>query len=795
MHFIAVSVLAFSILFSNASYAQDTQDSVIETDLVKIDTGAMEQDEKIKKGKKAKKDKKVEQKEFTFTPLSGESPFPSTTFRSYNAQKSIDNGIMEWKNRYQKAQKPYKVSLIGVNINSWLENPEYFNILKEMSKKIPLRSLLDNLQANNPNLSFNSPDVVRNALNSDIYTPYLKSISDYTDKNIRFSDVKEVISYTRRYHIYGVTAGGLPYFGRPMEGGKREINLGVVAGQIDEVAVRLPDTDIFLVAMINVVPNWLEEGMNIFHKSQQELEILVYAFNRKGKLLGGAGIPMDFVHKGQYFEMEQKLRSKVWQAGVSRAFYLWPSFHMLNDKDESQAKVAPNITLPQDKRPSLNKKQKYILASIKDLRANKKDLNVELFDSKGDHVFNPKRVKETSKATLANRIILHKDSKLLVQNQKTNVLELVAYDIMGRFQNMNEEDKEDNKIGTSEKTILTKKHYPSNEGVKLISLLQYGKEMLVSSPVTHTNELYYTNDVVAYQLEADPLIYTKGRNKYVFLQNNLKVLAKEHKKTNKIILKEVKLKNKDKVFWNNFTIERLEDQEIATPEMEDALKFWKKLYSCLEKVEYKIYKMDRQTLIYTDQEKRFSELKQRNVQFLTLKYAKKTNTLAKKISKLDIKADKLSNNIVLKLKDKKNIKQRSLLQQEFEDISIQEQEAFNAMVVLLPTSVNYMKNLEKDEVTFVNITDIALANDKDVKAIAQLNGVNPELVAVARSMKKYSPMQKYNDKKKRKIQKTEKKALKTQKKKEKRLYFEGFSLGLTRAWKTKTTLSDRLDYL
>ena len=792
MHFIAVGVLVFSILFSNTSYTQDVQDLTIETDLVKIDTRGMEQDEKTKK------DKKVEQKEFVFTPLSGGNPLAFTTFRPYNAQTDINSGIMEWKNRYQKPQKKYNVSLVGVNIYSWLENPEYFNVLKEMSKKIPLRSLLENLQANNPNLVFNSPDVVRKALNSDIYTPYLKGISNYTDKNIRFSDVKEVISYTRRYHIYGVTAGGLPYFGRPMEGGKREINLGILAGQIDEVAVKLPDTDIFLVAMINITPNWLEEGMNILHKSQQELEILVYAFDRRGKLLGGAGIPMDFVHKGQYFEMEQKIRSKFWQAGVSRAFYLWPSFRMLNDKKEGQARVAPNITLPQDKSPTLNRKQKYILASIKDLRASNKNLSVELFDSTGEHVFSPKRVKETNKVVLANRIILHKESKLLVQDKKFNISELVTYNIMGRFQNManeEKEDKEDDKIGTSEKTILTKKHYPSNEGEKLVSLLQYGKEMLVSSPITHTNELHYTNVVIPYQLEADPLLYAKGRKKYVFLPNNLKVLTKDFKKKDKKIFNQVKRKNKDRVFWNNFTIKRLDDQELSTQEMKDALKKWKKIYSSLEKIEYKIYKIDRQKLLYTEQEKMFAELKQRNIQFLNLKYARKTNTLSKKIAKLDVKADKISNKIVLKLNNKKDIEHRTLLQQEYEDISVQEQEAFNEMIVLLPTSVNYMKNIKNDEATFVNITDIALTKDKDIKAIAKLNGIDPELVAVARSLKKYSPMQKYNNKKAKEVLKAEKKALKVQKRKEKRLYFEGFSLGLTRAWKTKTTLSDRLDYL
>ena len=532
MHFIAVSVLAFSILFSNASYTQDLTNT---QNLAQngSDTLVTKQQEGKKKAQKNKESKKTaKQEQIVFADLFGASPFSGATFEAYKAQAKVSTGVMEWKDRYQVPQEKYKVSLVGVNINTWLENPRYFNILKKAAEKVSVRPLLDNLQANNPNLVFNDPNTVRRALNSDIYSPYLKIIPNYTDKNVRFADTKEAISYTRHYHIYGVTAGELPYFGRPMEGGKREINLGVLPGQFDEITTRLPDTDIFLVAMINVTPNWLEEGMNLFHKSQQELEILVYAFDRKGKLLGGAGVPMDFVHKGQYFVMEQKIRSLIWQEGVSRAFYMWASFRMLNDKDKTQEPAIPNITLPPNAWPSLNKKQKYILASIKDLNANEQSFNVELFTPEGNPVFNPKKIKETKKVVLANRILLHKESELLVRNPKTNESELLAYnEIMGRFQNLNA--KGSKKVDASTKAILTTKMLPSNEGKKLTSILQYGLEMLVRSPITHTNELYYTNEVDLYELEADPLIYASERNKWVLLQNNLKEFAKAHKKATK----------------------------------------------------------------------------------------------------------------------------------------------------------------------------------------------------------------------------------------------------------------------
>lgn len=803
MHFIAVSILAFSILFSNASYTQDltnkkdlakkTQDLTDKKDLVKNSSDTRTTKQRESKQRSNRRRGKIRQEKVVFTPLSGASPFPNTTFKPYIVQEKVDAGIMEWNDRYQDSQDKYKVSLVGVNINSWLENPVYFNTLQRAAEKFSIGPLLDNLQANNPNLVFNEPMIVRKALNNDIYSPYLKIIPNYTDKNVRFSDTREVISYTRHYHIYGATIGGLPYFGRPMEGGQREINLGVLPGQIDEITTKLPDTDIFLVAMINVTPNWLEEGMNVFHKSQQELEILIYAFDRKGKLLGGAGIPMNFVYKGQYFVMEQKIRSKVWQEGVSRSFYMWPSFRMLNDKDKTKEPIIHNVSLPPNIWPSLNKKQKHILASIKDLRANKKSFNVELFTPEGDTIFDPVKIKETKKVTLANRVLLHKDSVSLEQSQKTIVSELIAYDIMGRFQNMNAKDKNTDAKGSREvdvstKAILTTKMLPSNEGAKLISILQYGQEMLVKSPITHTNKLYYTNQVDPYELEADPLIYANERNKFVLLQNNLKEFAKTHKKTTKNILQEEKLKTKDKIFWSEFIIERLDAQELATKEMKDALKNWKKVYSSLEKIEYNIQKMDRKALIYTDQEKEFSQLKGRNIQFLNEKYEQKTNLLSKKIAKLDIKAKKLLDKIVLKQKNEKTIEQKALLQQEYDELLKQEQEAFKVMTALFPTAVNYTKDIKKDDPSFIDITDIVLSGDKELKAIAELNSVTPELVAVARSIKDYSPMQKYNDKKNKKL-------LKAQRKNKKMLYFEGFLLGITRAWKTKTTLSDRLEYL
>ncbi|MDK2817817.1 MAG: hypothetical protein KFW21_00010 [Spirochaetota bacterium] len=770
MSFMKLSIVALSIVFSSASYTQDVTQ--------KINNSGVRSTKQVKNS---------EQKEVVFTSLSGKNPFSFNTFQAYSTKRKIANtGIMEWKNRYQLAQKKYNVSLIGVNVNTWLENPEYFNILEVQGKDFSITNILDNLQSYNPNLVFNDPEVVRTALNTDIYQPYLNKISNYTEKSIRFSDINKVISYTRRYHVYGVAAGGLPYFGRPVEGGQRNINLGVLSGQLDEAAVKLPDTDIFLVAMVNVIPNWLEEGMNIFHISQQELEILVYAFDRRGKLLGGAGIPMDFVHNGQYFMMEQKIRSKIWQKGVSRQFYLWSSFRMLNDKDETKAPIAPNITLPPDIWPKLNKQQKQILTSIKYLRANKKKINVELFTPTGELVFSPTKIKETNKVVLANRIILHKDSPLLVQSRQTNISELVAYKITGRFENMS--IKNSKKVNIDEKNILTKKNTPSNEGQKLISLFQYGKEILIVSPISHTNELYYTNEVFAYELEADPVLYVSERNKYFSLPQSLKKNSKVNKINNKAILKKERIKIKDKIFWNQFLITRLKDQGLATQEMKNKLKNWKSLYNALAKIENKIYKIDQKIEIYADQEKLFDQLKKRNIQFLNQKYMHKTDTLSNQIRKLDVQANKLFDLLISNQKDLKTNEQRKLLEQEYNVLLKRENDAFTAMVALFPSTVNYMKTINKEKVDFIDITDIVLIDSENIKKIAQLNNISPELVAVAGNLKKYSPIQKFNDKQRTSL-------LRKQKNKEKLLYFEGFSLGITRDWKTRAILSGRMDFL
>ena len=220
MHYLLIGIL---ILFNSLnSYAQDTVETAVE------DTVAT-----------TVKEKSIE----SLSPMKAGYSILSDTFRPYRAERPVNNGLIRWQNKKEK-QENYNVSLVGVNINSWIKHPAYFNTLKAQAKNFPVKALLDNLQSNNPNLTFNDPTITASALREDVYTPYWNIIKEKKEKPVLYSDITDVVSYTRRFYIYGAAAGGLPYFGRPMEGGKREINLGVVGGQIDEIAVKLPETDI-----------------------------------------------------------------------------------------------------------------------------------------------------------------------------------------------------------------------------------------------------------------------------------------------------------------------------------------------------------------------------------------------------------------------------------------------------------------------------------------------------------------------------------------------------------------------
>ncbi|MGL5955068.1 MAG: hypothetical protein ACRC0X_00460 [Brevinema sp.] len=686
------------------------------------------------------------------------------TFRTYHTTNKVFSEVAEWRDRYQMPQEQYRVSLVGVNINSWLENPEYFNTLINQAKNFPISALLDNLQSYNPNLLFNDPSIVRSVLNTDIYTPYLNVISNYQEKTLRFTDFKTVISYTRRYHIYGVSAGDLPYFGRPVEGGDREINLSTIDGQMIEIATKLPDTDIFLVAMINIVPNWLEEGWDIFQVNQQELEILVYAFDRRGKLLGGAGVPMNFLFDGKYFTVEQKIYSKIWQSGTSRRFYAWPSFQIANSTDRSKEQTMPQISLPPNQLPSLNAEQKYILEAITFLRENNENLNTVLFNAEGRKTVKVTPVKDDKKIILANRILQHRESTLLVLEKP-----LVQMPLLVRL----------NEIAEAQ-VAFKQKYYPSNEGEKIISLLTYGIESLKINPFTHTNKLYYTNEIADYELELDPIDYRREQKKYAVIPYNLKEDKKNFRKDTKFLVKQKKLELKERLFWTDFRDSLLEISLSQDPEqillyknIKRVYDDWKKIYREYMAISVKKLQLEREVEGYTQLEKNLPILKERNINLINDKYTTNPQKITNKIEVVEKRLLKFEE----KFQEQKNSEKRKeeliFIQAEFDRIALEEKEKYRMLTSFIPKTFDCSADFPEIVVT-----------DQTIRA--QSNNVDPKLIAVGIAMSKSSPLDKATKKSIRKAQKIEKRNTRS-------LYYEGFMLGLTRAWTTKTKLADRLE--
>ncbi|MGL5721373.1 MAG: hypothetical protein ACRCY4_03110, partial [Brevinema sp.] len=260
----------------------------------------------------------------SLTPL-GYDVFPQVTFLPYRGSPSDSGTNFRIETVSKPDQAPFNVTLVGVNVNAWLENPDTYKVLIEAAEQFPIPRFLDNIVHNNPEITLNNPELTSRILRMDIYAPYLSNVTKTPKLPPLFNEYRGAVAHTRNYNIYGTTAGGLPYFGTPTEGADRRINLAVNKHQFREYAVRFPDTDIFLVATINISPNWLEEGWDIRQENRQFADVFIYAFDRKGKLIGGGGISQNFLHKGQFISLIHRVYSKYWQPAIPRVFYVTPS--------------------------------------------------------------------------------------------------------------------------------------------------------------------------------------------------------------------------------------------------------------------------------------------------------------------------------------------------------------------------------------------------------------------------------------------------------------------------------------
>ncbi len=767
-----------------------------------------------------------------------------TTFASYRPSHNVTSDIFQW---YSKdPQKEYKVSLVGVNINTWLETPDYFTVLKDTAKKFSVRALLDNLASNNPNFIFNDPTVVSRALKEDIYTPYMQVLSNYK-RPLQFADISEVVSYTRNYHIYGVAAGGLPYFGRPVEGGSnRELNLGLLRGQMDEVVAKLPDTDIYLVAMLNIIPNWLEEWLDINHVPQQQVEILVYAFDKKGKLLGGGGLPSTIRDSGNTYYIEQKYISDFWQTGISRGFYILPSYRILNTKDYTKEKRMPTVQFPTDIRPTLDGNQRYVLSALTYLKNSGKKVNVELFSPDGKKLINIEKIK-IDKVELENRKLIHENKlqkieqkileKKLSEQQKAQdelqglkpILEeeatidveyvgeveshtLAYHDVSAKFNNFDEMEKQRQKA-------LKQAYIPSNEGDKIKDILNSVEKTLTRPLFTHTNYLYHTNEILPYELEVDPVEYNIEQKKYAIIPHNVNQFKKEYKQDTKILVRHCKTFLSDRVFWQDYRFgfikEHLKEVKLLEKEdttqkidfksedtkIQDDAALSKEEIAELKLRQKEAERLEKERLLSEDVEYLYNEWKKSYTKYTKIKLKKleieRNINMYVELQKSLLTLHSRNNALIehkYSGKDKKiaTMKQKVVLK--VEKIETEIQNHVHDTQEKLSNINREMTNAELEEgrkyTAFIaKMPDISrfLESDSSMNIDEPIlfSKVDKRVIANGIAEGKKSPLMKEGEKLEKKNDKELKRLLRN-------LSYEGYMLGITKSWQMRTGLEDRL---
>lgn len=709
------------------------------------------------------------------------SVLPKNTFRAYRPKNRISNDMFEFHTYADPQQSKFRVSLVGVNINTWLENPENFNVLGYLAQQFPVENLLDNLVAYNPELEFNTPDVVFKALHTDIYSPYLKIITNRKSLPRYFSSVSNTVSFTRNYHIYGAAAQKFPYFGQPMEGGSREINLGILPGQLEEYQAKLPDTDIFLVAMINISPNWLEEGWDIFQVNRQKITILIYAFNRQGKLIGGTGIPQSLLYNGQRFVIEQAVQSRVWQPLISRRFYAWPSFKIVNTPIPDTDKKVPSIVLPDNEIPRINNQQRYILKSVKNLQEAEKNIDIQLFDANGKQIYKPcKLSKNTNKIFLAKREIIYKKQMIANVSKQSNLFSFLPYTI--KAQNFNTDaadakkaEKEKLSKDSAKKSVFLRRYYPSNEGDKLKSIFSDALSMMIRGPVSYTNELNITNAILPFEGEVDPSRYHKQRKKYYSLKLSTKDFIKNYKKETWQIISSMKREQNDRLFWVDAYKKILVQNKLWTEDLEQNRKEWESAFLKKSNIEIQLTEMNRQEKLAEIIPQSLDEFSARQREELRRKYTDKEEKLLLKITQTDTTVDELRAQYHLAVNSEEHKDKKSLLTKELSIISEESDKLFD----------EYTKKMPK-EIDFSN-EEHALFSKEEMEKLQEIVKENkiPEQVVIQIYQAKKSPVTKYQLKQEKKREAKHKKASYL-------LHYEGFMLGLSSSWHVKTSLEDRM---
>lgn len=708
------------------------------------------------------------------------SVLPKNTFRAYRPKNKISNDMFEFHTYADPQQSKFRVSLVGININTWLENPENFNVLGYLARQFPVENLLDNLAAYNPELEFNTPDIVFKALHTDIYSPYLKIITNGKSLPRYFSSVSNTVSFTRNYHIYGAAAQQFPYFGQPVEGGSREINLGIFPGQLEEYQAKLPDTDIFLVAMVNISPNWLEEGWDIFQVNRQKMTILIYAFDRQGKLIGGSGIPQSLFYNGQRFVVEQAVQSRVWQPLISRRFYAWPSFKIINTPIPDTDKKVPSVVLPDNEIPRINNLQRYILKSVKNLQEAEKNIDIQLFDANGKQIYKPyKLLKNTNKIFLAKREIIHKKQNIANTLKQSDLFSFLPYTLKGQNFSTDAADKKAEKEKLSKdsakKSVFLRRYYPSNEGNKLKSIFGDAFNIMVQSPVSYTNELNITNEILPFEKEVDPSRYHKQRKKYYSLKLSTKDFIKSYKKETRQIMNSMKREQSDRLFWVDSYKKILIENKLWTEDLEQKRKAWEHAFLKKSGIEIQLAEMDRQEKLAEIIPQSLDEFSARQREELRRKYTDKEEKLLLKITQTDATADELRSQYYSAVHSEEYKNQKSLLKEQLSTISEESDKLFDEYAKKMPREINFSNE------------EPVLFSKEEMEKLQEVVKENkiPEQAVVQIYKTKKSPVTKYLLKQEKKRKAKHKKALYL-------LYYEGFMLGLSSSWHVKTSLEDRM---
>ncbi|MGL4367688.1 MAG: hypothetical protein ACRCTQ_05370 [Brevinemataceae bacterium] len=690
---------------------------------------------------------------------------PAVTFRPYRAKKTLSlPQAYQCKKNLSFFTKPAKVSLISISINTWLENPQNFEILREMGRKFPIADFMDNLQSYNPELEFNDPELVQELLNIDIYTPYTKVFENKISKPLMFSDVKEVVTYARKYNIYGISAGKFPYFGRPVEGDQKMINLGILPGQLSEIRVKLPDTEIFLAAVINIVPNWLSEGLDIYQINQQEMQVSIFAFNKKGKLIGGMGRPITLWSNAKRMILEQMVSGRIWQPSISREFYILPALSIVNTELSGSEQV-PNIELPDSKVPRLAGWQNYIISSIQKRQEQQLPLEVELFDSRQKRLL-PKAYKNT-------------DSSSSNDNQKNQLAfswdhlqnnDPAYQDILVRLQDQK-----------SKKPVQAFK--PSNEGAKLRELLSFGFEKIGTIPFTYSNQTSYTNQLLPFETAVDPVIYRTERRNYYSLPHNLASEKKKFKKQTRNLLKNFKHSNKERMFWFDLYINILQQNNLVDKELFQLYNIWTRSVQQFTALEVQNKKVQRQIQLVKDLEVSFDDRVYKNKIDLIRKYAYKPTTYTNKLESLENKKVKLLNQVVQTTNKSSFLLAQKKLEESYSNILSNEQVAYKQFVSALPSFKQDMLGFDPA----INSTESAKIQKlygNFIKSTSETYQIDKNIVLWALMKKKYSP----EFQQLRRIEREH--YLDTR-----ILYYEGFALKLMKDVRTKFYLEDRLVFL